>query len=842
MAKHKRKKSVRKSTRKAGRKSTRSRQNRPTEFRESLAAFQSAMPALPKVELPAMPPIPALPNMPSSLPAAPRVPGLDAVPWARLWEDATALLHDAGMYTRRAAGRFVGQRTRSAIGIVALALVVAVGGTGAKVAISTLQKYGPMLSNPAVLMNNKDVGTTILDRNGVVLFQGYGAVNRKSIDFNVMPTSIKKATMAAEDPGFYSDPGVSVRGTARAAYQDVTHGNTGQGGSTITQQLVKNTLLNDEKSVTRKYQEMVLSVAMDQRYPKDQIFQMYLNTVYYGEGAYGVESASQTYFHKPASQLTLAESATLAGLPQSPSLYDPDINPEGAKDRRDYVLDRMQQLGYATPAAVKAAKAQPMEAGSLTTTIKAPHFVFYVLSQLQKQYGENEIEHGGITVRTTLDYAKQEKAQEIVANRVNSLSYHHVTNGGLVSLDPHTGDILSMVGSVDYNHPGWGTVNTMLSQLQPGSSFKPIAYAESFLKGWSGATQVKDEPMCFPQAGQAPYCPKDYDLKWRGPVLLRRALANSLNLPAIQVLQHATIPDTIALGRAMGLQLPSLGGDPNQYGLSLVLGAGDVRPIDMAAVYATIDNGGKTVVPRAILGVDDKFGKDITKPQPTGGKQVLDPRVAYMLTNILSDTKARQEDFGVNNPLQLSRPAAAKTGTTNDFDDNWTDGFTPDLVAVVWVGNNDHTPMQNVDGITGAAPIWHDYMEMAAAGTPVNQFSVPGGIVFAAVCPADGGLASPNDPTAINEVFLAGQAPTKPCGQAGTSSDSFTRSTQTQTQTPAVPVPATPTEPTPPTTTTPGSGGGGDGGTGTGPGSGGGTPTGPTSPGNGSSPGRSTSP
>ncbi len=817
MAKHKRKKSARRPARKTTQKpAARPEQKHASEFHESLAVMAPA-PTLPAVNRPTLPKItwPSLPKL--ALPAtAPAMPGASTIPWSVAWEDATALLHDAGMYTSHALGRIFTRRARLAYSVVALAVVGAIGVAGAQLASNTLSKYNNVLSSPTLLLNQKDVGTTILDRNGVVLFQGYGAENRQNISFNQMPTSIKQATLAAEDPGFYSDPGFSLRGTARAAYQDITHRDSSQGGSTITQQLVKNTLLNDQKSLTRKYQEVVLSVDMDHRYSKDQILQMYLNTVYYGEGAYGIQSAAETYFHKPASDLTLEESATLAGLPQSPSLYDPAINPDAAKGRRDYVLDRMQHLGYATKTAATQAEAQPMVAGTENSSIKAPHFVFYVLSLLQKQYGENMIEHGGITVRTTLDYSQQVQAQEIVTNQVATLASHHVTNGGLISLDPHNGDILSMVGSVNYNQPGWGAVNTMLSQLQPGSSFKPIAYAEAFLKGWSGATQVEDQPVCFPIAGQAPYCPEDYDLKWRGPVLLRRALANSLNIPALHVLQFAGLSDTIALGHAMGLQAPSLEGDPNQYGLPLVLGAGDVRPIDMAAVYATFDEGGKTVVPRAILSVTDKYSKDITKPQTTGaGKQVLDPRVAYMLTNILSDNKARQEDFGVNNPLQLDRPAAAKTGTTNNFDDNWTDGYTPNLVAVVWVGNNDHTPMQNVDGITGAAPIWHNYMEMASAGTPVQQFSVPAGMVFASVCPADGGLdTNPNDPSAIDEVFIAGQAPTKPCGQVS----GATEATPAATSTPAPAAPATPTTSTTSATSAPGQGSGGT------------TPTEPTAP------------
>lgn len=773
------------------------------------------------------------PGMPGF--AQPRIDGSTAagasgernVPWRQWRDDAAATLHDAGHYAKRTLGPFVGQKAR--LGYLTVILATVTAGTAAAVVagISTMHQYGPELSNPAILMNEKDVGTTILDRNGVQLYQGYGAVDRQDVPLSAIPKSLQEATVDTEDPSFYTDPGVSLRGTTRAAYQDLIHSDTSQGGSTIAQQLIKNTLLSNEKSFTRKYKEVILAMELEQKYSKSQILDMYLNTIYYGQGAYGIEAASQTYFHKPAKDLTLDESATLAGLPQSPNQFDPTLDPSAAKDRRDFVLSRMQAKGDINAAAVAAASAKPISANPRQIDIKAPHFVFYVLDQLRQQYGQDMVEYGGITVRTTLDYTKQEQAQQIVANQVNSLASHHVTNGGLVSIDPHTGDIISMVGSIGYNQPGYGAVNVTTSQLQPGSSFKPIAYAESFIKGYNGATVVNDAPVSFPQSNGTTYTPEDYDLKFRGPVTLRRALSNSLNIPAIHVLQYAGIPDTIKLAHSLGIQMPSLNGDPNSYGLSLVLGSGTVRPIDMAAVYGAFDNGGMTVTPRAILTVTDRFGKDITKkPAPTN-HQALDPRIAYMITNILSDNKARQEEFGINSPLQLSRPDAAKTGTTNNFDDNWTVGYTPDVVTAVWVGNNDHTPMNNVDGITGAAPIWHDYMEMAVAGTPVHEFVAPSGIVVAKVCTSDGGLANPNDPTAISEVFLAENQQTKHCGWAGI----------TPTVTPSTPAPTAPTTTTDTTTTTvteppaptTGLGGGSSGGSssGSGGGTGGGTPATP---------------
>lgn len=725
-----------------------------------------------------------------------RLPELPRFNWPRqlnrrrfkqAWRYAQAGSHDAWMYVKRVGSASVSLPARTTYVAIALATLAFGAYSAAAIAVNTMHKYQRDLSNPAVLMNEKNTGTTILDRNGMVLFQGYGAVDRHSIPFNEMPDTLKQATLATEDPDFYQHAGFSWRGTARAAYQDVIHSGKVQGGSTITQQLVKTALLDDEKSFTRKYKEVLLSMELERRYDKNQIMQMYLNSIYYGEGAYGVEAASETYFHKPAKDLTLVESATLAGLPQSPSRYDPNVNPDETKMRRDYVLDRMRERGYLSTATAASSKAQPVQAGTRDVVLKAPHFVFYVLDQLRQQYGEDKIEHGGIVVHTTLDYAKQQKGEEIVKQQISRLGSHNVTNAGLISLDPHNGDIISMVGSVDYNQPGYGAVNVTLAQLQPGSSFKPIAYVTAFTKGWNGATKVDDKPISFPQSDGTVYAPHNYDQKFRGPVTLRRALANSLNIPAIEVLQYANLHDTITMAHQLGIQAPSLT-DESRFGLSLVLGGGEVRPIDMASVYGTFANQGNSVPPRAITKVTDRFGDDITKPAAATSHRVVDPRYAYMITNILSDNQARKEEFGLNSPLVLSRPAAAKTGTTNDFRDNWTVGYTPDLVTAVWAGNNDHTPMNNVDGVTGAAPIWHDYMEAALAGSPIHDFQVPAGIVTVRVCPTDGGLVSDKDPNGYTEVFLAEAKPTKPCGWSGSSSS---------------PKPAPPSAPTTPATPAP---------------------------------------
>ncbi len=661
------------------------------------------------------------------------------------------------------------------------ATVVATAGFAVVIARSTFATYDPNLTSPLAIVNNKAVGTTILDRNGNLLFRTYGAANREAVYIDTLPANLTKATLAAEDPTFYNHSGFSWRATSRAVLEDVLRHDRSQGGSTITQQLIKNTLLTPQKSFVRKYQEILLSIRLEQRYSKKDILQMYLNTVYYGEGAYGVQSAAETYFHKPAKDLTLAESAMLAGLPLGPSRFDPNLDPNAALDRRNFVIDRMQQLHLASDADVQIAKAATINTSSEQIQIQAPHFVFYVLNKLREQYGDAVVEKGGITVYTTLDLNKQNIAQQDIQDQIKHLASHHVTNSGLVSIDPKTGDILAMVGSVDYNQPEFGKVNVTTARLQPGSSFKPFAYVTAFAKGWNGATTVQDRPISLPNGDGTKYVPKDYDGKWRGEVTLRRALSNSLNIPAIHVIQYAGIHGTIQTAHDLGITTLE---DESRYGVSLVLGGGEVTPLDMAAAYAGFANNGVKVTPRSIIKVLDRTSKDITKPDTTQPTQAVSPDLAYMITNILSDNQSRTEEFGANSPLKLSRPAAAKTGTTNDFRDNWTVGYVPGLATAVWVGNNDHTPMNNVDGITGAAPIWHNYMESVLAGAPVENFNAPEGVVFVAVCTKDGGLANPWDKS-IQEVFLKTSVPTKHCS----------------TQAPQPPTP--PDQPAPVDTTTP---------------------------------------
>ncbi len=624
----------------------------------------------------------------------------------------------------------------------------------------TYAQYAGFINDPVALLNNKTTGTTILDRNGKLLYQVYGASTRVQVSFNDVPKSLVNATLAAEDPGFYQQPAISWRATARAVYQDIIHRGAVEGGSTLTQQLVKNTLVAPNGNFVRKAQEVILATEVEKRYHKDEIMTMYLNGIYYGQGSYGVGAATQTYFKTDVKNLSLGQSAMLAGLPLGPSRFDPTLNPELAKQRRDYVLDRMQSLGFITAEQESAAKAETLTAYPRQINIQAPGFVFYVLDQLRAQYGDDTIKQGGLTVYTTLDLDKQKLGENIVSSQIARLVGRHVTDGALISLNPKNGEILAMIGSANYNDPNFGAINMTTASRQPGSSIKPLVYLDSFTKGYTPATTVDDLPVTY-KDGTGFYQPHDYDMKWRGKVTLREALGNSLNVPAIHVLEHVGIPDALSFMRTLGIS--TLSNDPSAYGLSLTLGAGEVKMVDMAAAYGVFANQGKSVTPTSVQKVLNRNGKNITKVATTpASKQLADPRHVSMLTSILSDDNARKLEFGLNSPLHLSRPAAAKTGTTTDFKDNWTAGYTPDVVTVAWAGNADNSPMGNVDGITGAAPIWHDYMEAILAGTPVSNFEQPPGMTSVRLCKQDGGLANAWD-NSVTETIPNEYIPTKKC-------------------------------------------------------------------------------
>ncbi len=476
----------------------------------------------------------------------------------------------------------------------------------------------------------------------------------------------------------------------------------------------------------------MLAYRVNEMYSKDDVLDMYLNEVYYGDQAYGVAAAAQTYFGKTPRDLTLAEASMLAGLPQSPSDYNPRLHYEAARERQHYVLDQMVRSGFIDQATADNAWAQePTLAPPPDDEIKAPHWVFYIRDMLEQKYGPRLLYQGGLRVYTTLDLRLQERLEQVARDNADNLRLHGATNTGLVAIDPKTGEILAMVGSLDYHNAAIdGQVNVTTSLRQPGSSIKPVVYLTAFEKaGFTPATVVPDEPKCFPGGqGQPPYCPVNYDHKFHGPVPVRVALGNSLNLPAVETLNTVGVPNAVEMANRLGIT--SL--DPSkQYGLSLTLGGVEVTPLELAGAYATFANQGRRVGPVAVRRIVDGHDRIIEEERPTNGEQVVDPRLAYMLTNVLSDPNARLITYGPHSGLELSRPAAAKTGTTDNYRDTWTMGYTPNLTIGVWVGNTDGHPMREVLSSMSAGKIWHEAMEAAfqVLDLPVEDFQRPDGLV-----------------------------------------------------------------------------------------------------------------
>jgi penicillin-binding protein 1C len=647
----------------------------------------------------------------------------------------------------------------------------------------------------------------ILDRTGAVLYEltDPEGGRRTLVQPRQIPEVMKQAVIATEDPSFYANSGIDTRGVLRALYYQVRYDRT-VGGSTITQQLVKNLFLDPEPSVQRKIREAFLALEITRRYPKEEILAAYLNTIYYGNLAYGIQAASQSYFDKDVSQLNLAEASLLAGLPQAPSLYDPCENPGAALTRQKTVLGLMVQAGYISAAQVDTA-ANDMENRlrapefkkhcRVQPTLRAPHFVMYVRAQLEEQFGPEVLYHGGFQVTTTLDPGLQAIAEQEAKQQVAALQGKNVSNAAVVILNPHTGEILAMVGSVDFfDQPISGQVNMALAPRQPGSSIKPLNYVTAFKRGWTPATPIYDLKTNFPDGNnRPPYAPVNYDGKYHGLVSARTALASSLNIPAVKTLYFTSTPDQnnypqplAVLDTAHTLGITTFSdeqGRPRQtYGLALTLGGGEVRLLELTGAYATFANQGARMPPTPYLKIEDAKGrllfdlrgKDKPKPQcgrfePNAPNEEPDASgfcarsapFAYLITSILADDKARATAFGTNSILRLSRPAAAKTGTTDDFRDNWTIGYTPDLVVGVWAGNADNSPMRNVSGISGAAPIWHNVMERALGGSPAREFPVPPGIVQAEICTDSGLLSTPLCPRERRrvEIFVAGHAPTQ---------------------------------------------------------------------------------
>jgi 1A family penicillin-binding protein len=606
----------------------------------------------------------------------------------------------------------------------------------------------------------------ILDRDGNLLWEIIDPTGgrRTTVALDQVSPHLINATIATEDRFFYLNVGVDPIAIARAVYYNLTEGEIVSGASTITQQLARNVLLTPEErleqSFTRKIKEAVLAVEINRRYTKTQILEIYLNQIYYGNLAYGIEAAAQTYFGKRASELTLSEASLLAGLPQSPAIHDPYVNPEGALARQADVLRLMVEADYITPAEAEAAKFQNLDnLRELSSAFAAPHFVSYVRQELERVIPPEVIYRAGLRVQTTLDPRLQAIAEEEVRNQVNALSDRNVTNGALVALDVETGQILAMVGSKDFRDEAIdGQVNMAISARQPGSTIKPLTYLAAFEQlGWTPSTLLMDVPVEYSDGAGNVYKPTNYDNKFRGPVSVRIALANSLNIPAVKALERVGINVLKEIAARMGITTLTR----NDYGLALTLGSGEVPLTEMTGAYQAIANQGVLAPPTAILQITDSYGLVIEPPR-TQPRRVLREEHAYLMSHILADNEARSLSVGPNSYLQLSRPAAAKTGTTNDFRDNWAIGYTPDIVAGVWVGNADRTAMHDVSGLTGAGPIWHNFMERAHEGRPVRDFARPATIIELEVCADSGTIPSEYCPQRRKEIFFQEQPPLGP--------------------------------------------------------------------------------
>ncbi|OGH10743.1 MAG: hypothetical protein A2684_00425 [Candidatus Levybacteria bacterium RIFCSPHIGHO2_01_FULL_36_15b] len=587
------------------------------------------------------------------------------------------------------------------------------------------------LPNPKSLSNREIPQTTkIYDRNGKLLYQIYANENRTLVPLSQIPKNLINATISIEDKDFYKNPGFDVAGITRAAIADLS-GKPIQGGSTITQQLIKSTLLTPEVSITRKVKEIILAFWAERIYKKNEILEMYFNQVPYGGTAWGVEAASETYFGKNVRELSLAESAFLAGMPQAPTTYSPyGQNPNLWKKRQIDVLSKMKNLKYISEENMQEALTEELVFQSPRTPIYAPHFVMYVKDLLIQKYGLPMVEKGGLNVITTLDLNTQNMAQEVVTTEVDNNWYLNLTNGSALVTNPKNGDILAMVGSRDYNDPNGGNVNLTTALRQPGSSIKVVTYAAALSNGFTAATVLDDSPVVYQIPGSVPYAPVNYDGGFHGKVPLRIAFANSFNIPAVKTLAKIGVPTMVETAKKMGITTWK---SADNYGLSITLGAAEVKMTELATVYGTVANLGEKVELNPFLKITNKGGDVFYQKENVTGKKVIDPGVAYIISNILSDNGARSIEFGTSSPLNIpGRVVSVKTGTTDNKRDNWTVGFTPDLLVAVWVGNNDNSPMSPslASGITGAAPIWNKILTNLIAKEKSVLVSTPPNIVL----------------------------------------------------------------------------------------------------------------
>ncbi|NCN58846.1 penicillin-binding protein [Candidatus Roizmanbacteria bacterium CG22_combo_CG10-13_8_21_14_all_38_20] len=610
------------------------------------------------------------------------------------------------------------------------------------------------LPDPHTLSQMKLPATTkFYDSNGKLLYELYADIDRRPVALDKIPQDIVNATIAVEDQEFYHHLGFSLRGMFRAAREIILNKKL-QGGSTITQQLIKNTLLTPETTISRKLKEVVIASWAEIIYSKDEILSMYLNNVPYGGTAWGIRAASEKYFGTDVTELTLAQSALLAGLPAAPTTYSPfGANPELAKKRQELVLSQMFQMGYITEQERERAKQEQLNFTQPGNTISAPHFVMYTKQVLDDLLGPRIVEQGGLQITTTLDLDLQNVAQEIVQEELAKLARLNVGNAAVLVTKPETGEIVAMVGSRDYyDELNDGNVNITTSLQQPGSSIKPINYVAALQNGMTAATLINDSPISYVQPNGKVYSPVNYDGRFHGIVPLRWALANSYNIPAVKVLDKIGVSSMVEQGQAMGIDSWE---DSSRFGLSLTLGGGEVTMLDMAEAYGVFANGGKLMELLPVLEIEDFQGKSlddfaIDRKQ----EQVIPEGAAFIISDILADNASRSRAFGVNSLLHIpGKYVSVKTGTSNEKRDNWTVGYTKDFVVVVWVGNNDNSPMHPTltSGITGATPIWRRVMDYLLEDREALPPAQPDDVVR---IPCYGRY----------EYFIKGTAPVRGCG------------------------------------------------------------------------------
>lgn len=605
------------------------------------------------------------------------------------------------------------------------------------------------------LMNRNNTGIVLEDKNGKVFYETGRAEHRDLVTLDKISDNVEHALIAGEDKDFYKHEGFSIPGIMRAVLGTVTNRPEFGGGSTLTQQLAKNTLLSEQQTFLRKYQELAISIAIEQRYTKDQILEMYLNSAFFGGNTFGINEAAKAYFGKSAKNLTLAESSMLIGILPAPNAYSPTLgNPKYAKERQTTVLTRMVDNGYITEAqkASTLAKKLTYQPMSETPDSAAPHFAGMVLDELYEKYGEEKVTRSGYQVRTTLDLTLQKQMNKNIDNHIAHIEMNGGSNASGIAIDPTSGEVRAFVGSADWNNKKWGKVNMVTTPRQPGSSFKPIYYARALADGViTPATILEDVPTDF-----GGYTPQNASRTFSGSISARNALARSLNIPAVKVLEKVGINKTIATANEMGIS--GINKDTN-YGLSLALGSAEASLMQMTNAYAAYANRGEQFSPTIINQINTKFDDNIFKADEVS-KPVISEEGAYLISNILSDNNARAPIFGGSLTVP-GHTAAVKTGTTDDQRDAWTIGYTPQLAMGIWVGNNNNETMLS-GGSDMAGPIWVNTMSEALRGRSDTPFIMPSSVVQRAVC-ADGSLATKAGIGTHNEYFLAWNLPSKSC-------------------------------------------------------------------------------